>query len=50
MQSKCMVVAMSVLDVGKLRHSINRRLLDDDRDVERVNPGLTGMVATPGLS
>ena len=31
-------------------HSINRRLLDDDRDGERVNSGLIGVVAIPGIS
>ena len=31
-------------------HSINRRSLDDDRDEERVNSGLIGVVAIPGIS
>ena len=28
----------------------NRRLLDDDRDAERVNSGLIGVVAILGIS
>ena len=34
---------------GKGR-SINRRSLNDDRDAERVNSGLIGVVAIPGYS
>ena len=34
---------------GKER-SINRRSLDDDRDAERVNSGLIGVVAILGIS
>ena len=30
--------------------SINRRSLDDDRNEERVNSGLIGVVAIPGIS
>ena len=32
------------------RCSIDRRLLDGDRDAERVKPRLIGMVAIPSLS
>ena len=49
MHSTCTMVAMSVLDVGKGR-SINSRSLNDDRDAERVNSGLIGVVAIPGIS
>ena len=48
MQSTCTMVAMPVLDVGK--NAPFRRSLDDDRDAERVNSGLIGVVAIPGLS
>ena len=41
------MVAMSVLDLGK---GAPWRSLDDNRDAEKLNSGLIGMVAIPGLS
>ena len=50
MQSACMMVAVSVLDVGKGTPLIRDRWMVIDRDMARVKPELISVVAIPGLS
>ena len=50
---KSIIYAKYVYDGGHVCvgcGKVNRKSLDDDRDEERVNSGLIGVVAIPGIS